>query len=116
MDELFDTSSTWIGVDEDGVESEYKTLMVFTTDRRDALYILCTHDFDKDPEEMEVRAMRIDLHEDAETISLRGIDTVEDWDAVSRAFDRYRRCHEHSHAANLEEAGAEDAIRTSPIS
>lgn len=107
LDELFDTSSTWIGVDENSVESKHKALMVFATDWHDALHVYCTRNNDKGPEEMGIFAMRIELREDTEIASLRSIDTEEGWELVSRAFDRYRLCRECSRAAELAKEGTE---------
>ena len=55
MLEFLDTKQTWIGIDEDGTETEYRTLVVFSTDRRDALYVIYTHDYGKDPEDSNIR-------------------------------------------------------------
>ena len=97
MLEFLDTKQTWIGIDEDGTETEYRTLVVFSTDRRDALYVIYTHDYGKDPEDMSVHTMKVVLHEDDMSMSLHVIDNTEDQELVERVFGQYKRCYRLSH-------------------
>ena len=97
MLEFLDTKQAWIGIDEDGTETEYRTLMVFSTDRHDALYVIYTHDYGKDPKDMSVHAMKVVLHEDDMSMSLCGIDDSEDQELVEQVFDKYKHCHRLSH-------------------
>lgn len=98
MLESLNTRQTWIGIDEDGTETEYRTLMVFSTDCHDALYVIYTHDYGKDSEDMSVHSMKVVLHEDDMSMSLHGIDSTEDQELVERVFEKYKRCHRLSHA------------------
>lgn len=94
MLELLDTKKTWIGIGEDGTETEYRTLMVICNERRDTLYVIYTHDLEKDLEDMETCASKLVVHEDE--ITLEDIETADEQELVDAALNRLMNCHRMS--------------------
>lgn len=93
MLELLDTKKTWIGIGEDGTETEYRTLMVIGNERRDTLYLIYSRDLEKDLEDMEICASKL-VYEDG--LTLEDIETADEQELVDAALDRLMNCHRRS--------------------